>query len=284
MRHLAHPVARTLGAGILASSIVLVGVSIGVSAARAADAGLSQGTVEAPADTAASPGVATAPAQQDHAKQPVFDPIEERLKYLHSRLRITAAQEPLWANIARAMRDNAKAVAPLIRERLEPTKGRNAIDTLDIYEKLGEAQLQGLKDFLAAFRALYDSMSDDQKRIADVIFRTSPLSMVGSIPQFPAELFEPPSEHPYALGAYLPPSEAPGYPYYEYYQSFPPAYPYYPFYPGWIPGPFIGFGSSVFLFPRHDYHHHVFVPSRPPFRAGFPRTWAGPRTQTFRAR
>jgi LTXXQ motif family protein len=289
--HLAHSVGRTLAAGVLGGSVALASASIGAMPARAADAGLAQDTGDAAQDGAAAPGPAVAPTQQDrgqqdHGKQPAFDPIEERLRYLHGRLRITPAQEPLWANVARAMRENAKSVAPLIRARLQPTKNRTAIDTLDIYEKLGEAQLQGLKDFLAAFHALYDSMSDEQKKIADVMFRTSPLSMVGSIPEFPPEeLVELPPSSSYALGAYLPPPVAPVYPPYEYYPPLPPRYPYYyPYYSPWIPGPAVGFGSSFFLFPRHYYHHHVFVPSHRSFRAGFPRTWAGPRVQSFRAR
>lgn len=282
MCHLAHSVARALAAGILPISTALASLSIGVPLAHAQD------TIDAPQDTPAPPGRANAPTQQDHAKQPAFDPIDERLKYLHDRLRITPAQEPLWANIARVMRENAKAVAPLARERLQPTKKRTAIDTLDIYEKLGEVQLQGLKDFLAAFQPLYDSLSDDQKKIADVIFRTGPLSMIGSIPELPEQLVELPPAGSYALGAYPPAAGALPYPSNEYYTPYP-AYPYYPYYLPWTPGPFIGLGSSFFLFPRHsyhyhEYHHHVFVPPHPSVRAGLPRTWAAPRMQSFRAR
>lgn len=281
--HLAHSIVRTLALGLLGGSVVFASASIGAIRAHAADTGLAQDRDNAAQDSAAPPGPAFAP--QEHGKQPAFDPIEERLKYLHSRLRITPAQEPLWANVARAMRENAKAVAPLIRERLQPTKNTTAIDTLDIYEKLGETQLQGLKDFVAAFRALYDSMSDEQKKIADVIFRTSPLSMIGRIPEFPEALVELPPSSSYALGAYGLPSGVPVYPPYEYYYPpFPPAYPYYPCCGPWIAGPVFGFGPSFFLFPRHYYHHHVFVPSHPPFRSGFPRTWTGPRVQSFRAR
>jgi LTXXQ motif family protein len=191
----------------------------------AAETGLPAETADAPAGTAST-------------YPPTIDPIAERLKYLHDRLRITPAQEPLWADLARVMQDNAKAVAPLIRERREVTKNRTAVETLDIYERLGEVQLEGLKNFLAAFRALYDKLSEQQKKVADVIFRTSPLSMVGGIPEPPQELAE------------LPPSIQPlPYPPYEYYP-----WPYYP----WGVGLF-GLGTSFFLFPR-PYRYHVFLP------------------------
>jgi LTXXQ motif family protein len=226
----------------------------GLPMASAAETGLPAETAEAPADVASTPPSATA-----HPKQPVFDPIAERLKYLHDRLRITPAQEPLWADLARVMQDNAKAVAPLIREQLQVTKNRTAVETLDIYERLGEVQLEGLKNFLAAFRALYDQLSDQQK-IADVIFRTSPLSMVGSIPEPPRELVELPPSSPATLGAYPPSFEPLPYPPYAYH----PAYPYYPYYPWpyypWVAGPLFGLGTSFFLFPG-PYHHYVFLRS-----------------------
>ncbi len=139
--------------------------------------------------------------QEYRARQPAFDLLAARIKYLHERLHITPAQEPLWANLAQVMRENAKSVAPLLKERFQTAKSGNAINSLSTYEKLGEAQLDGLKKFTAAFQALYVSLTDYQKKIADSVFR---------LPQFPEQLVTP---SPYA--------------YYPSYST-PPAYPLFP--------------------------------------------------------
>jgi periplasmic protein CpxP/Spy len=112
---------------------MLVPVGMAVAAlpmSPAAEAGLPTETADEPAGTASIPPSAT-------TRPPAIDLIAERLKYLHDRLRITPGQEPLWADLARVMQDNAKAVAPLITERLQATKNRTAVETLDIYERLG---------------------------------------------------------------------------------------------------------------------------------------------------
>ena len=64
--------------------------------------------------------------------RPALDPLAERMKYLHDRLRITPAQEPLWANLAQVMRDNATAMAQLLKERFQTLKSGNAIDSITL--------------------------------------------------------------------------------------------------------------------------------------------------------
>jgi hypothetical protein len=185
------------------------------------------------------PGPAQTPTQES------FDPTAARIKYLHDRLRIAPAQEPLWANVAQVMRDNAAAVMPLLRERIRIAKNGNAIDYLDAYEKLGEAQLNGIRKFIVAFQTLYNSLSDDQKKIADAIFRLGPLSMVGGIPEMPAQLA--------VLAPYY--SYPPPYPYYPPYPTYPPyaAYAYYPPYGPWFWGPPLRLGGHFLFF--HERHH-----------------------------
>ena len=118
----------------------------------------------------------------------LFDPTA-RIKYLHDRLRITPEQEPLWDTVAQAIRDNARDIVPLIRERFRATTSGSALDVLHSYEALGEAQLDGLKKFIAVFGALYASLSEGQKKIADAILREGPLNaMVSGVPEIPAPL------------------------------------------------------------------------------------------------
>jgi periplasmic protein CpxP/Spy len=265
MCYRARSVTRTFAALALPMGIAFVGLSGVASRAQGAITGLPPDKIDTTQDSATPSRSANAPAQQDRTRQPAFDPIAERLKYLHDRLRITPAQEPLWADLAQVMRENAKAIESLAKQRLQPTPNRTAVETLSIYEKLGEVQMDGLKKFLSVFQALYNGLSDQQKKIADVLFRTSPLSMVGSIPALPEQLFEPPSSTVYAYNALPPLPGPPVYPSYQY--SLP--YPAYPYYPPWVLGPPIGLGPSFFLLvPRHFHHHRSFVPFRPPVRMG----------------
>jgi hypothetical protein len=200
-----------------------------------------------------------APSPERRAIQPAFDPIAARVQYLHDRLRITPAQEPLWAKVAEAMRENGKAVAPLIQQRLQSAQHGNAMDALSSYEKLGEAQLDELKKFIAAFEALYSGLSPAQKKIADSLFRIGPLSMIGGIPE-PAEAILAPPPYTQRVPAYSADAMLP--PFYPTYRSYPyyPAYPYYPgfsyysYYP-WPWRPPIVFGApAFFLHEPHRFH------------------------------
>jgi hypothetical protein len=117
---------------------------------------------------------------------PLFDPTA-RIKYLHARLRIMPEQEPLWDTVAETIRNNARDIVPLLRERFRATTSGNALDVLQSDEALGEAQLDSLKKFIAVFDALYVSLSENQKKIADAILREGALNtMVGGVPQVPA--------------------------------------------------------------------------------------------------
>jgi hypothetical protein len=268
-----------LGAATLPVGIVLFGLSGAASRAQEAT-GPPSDRSDAAQDTASPSKPSNPPAKQDRAKQPAFDPIAERIKYLHDRLRITPEQELLWANLAQVMRDNAKAIEPLARDRLQSTPNRTAVETLGIYEKLGETQMDGLKKFIAAFQALYDALSDQQKKIADVLLRTSPLSMVGTIPALPDQLFELPPGSAYASLVLLPSPGPSVYPPYQY--ALP--YPAYPYYPPWIVGFPLGLGPSVFLLVPRRFPPRVFVPSHRPAHSGVPHVGAPRMQQPLRIR
>ena len=86
-------------------------------------------------------------------------------------------------------RDNALDIVPLLREPFRATTSGSALDVLHYYEALGEAQLDSLKKSIAVFDALYVSLSEGQKRIADAILREGPLNtMVSGVPDIPALL------------------------------------------------------------------------------------------------
>lgn len=100
------------------------------------------------------------------------DRTETRIKELHGTLKITQAQEESWNALIQVMRENAKTMDTLIQGRAEKAKSLNAVEDLKSYSEIAEAHSEGLKKFIPAFEALYAAMSDEQKKNADVVFRT----------------------------------------------------------------------------------------------------------------
>jgi LTXXQ motif family protein len=110
-----------------------------------------------------------APAQPMQAR-PKSDAVESRITELKQRLQITPAQMPQWNAVAQVMRDNAQTIRKLVAERSQNQKSITAIDDLRSYETLTEAHAKGMKKLLPTFQALYNSMSDQQKKNADLVF------------------------------------------------------------------------------------------------------------------
>lgn len=108
---------------------------------------------------------ATAPAGEKTAG------VEERIKQLHSELKITPDQESKWNSVAQAMRDNAANMEKLVAEkRQQGPQNMTAVDDLKTYQEFTQTHLDGLKNLTSAFSSLYDSMSDQQKKNADQVF------------------------------------------------------------------------------------------------------------------
>ncbi len=72
------------------------------------------------------------------------------------------------------MRDNASSVHSLVEQRKAQAGQMTAVDDLKSYEAITDAHADGLKKLIPAFEQLYTSMSDDQKKTADQIFRHVP--------------------------------------------------------------------------------------------------------------
>ena len=99
-------------------------------------------------------------------------PVEARIKDLHKRLKITDAQKPQWDALAQVMRDNAQAMEDLQKQRASDTQSMSAVDVVKSYGSVIEAHEAGMKKFIPAFEAMYNSLSDAQKKIADSLFRS----------------------------------------------------------------------------------------------------------------
>jgi dTDP-glucose pyrophosphorylase len=118
------------------------------------------------ATLAFAPGVVSAADKVAHA-----DRAELRITDMHARLKITPAQEELWAKVAEAMRDNAKVMDSLTQARVDHAKDMTAVDDLKSYGEITEAHADGIRKLTPAFAALYAGMSDAQKQEADTLFR-----------------------------------------------------------------------------------------------------------------
>jgi LTXXQ motif family protein len=143
------------------------------TASTTAPATVAAATLRAPVMLAqAAPAPAATPRMQAAAsKASTVDPVEARIKDLHTRLKITSAQEDLWNKAAQMMRENATAMDALRKARTEKTQTMTAVDDFKSYGEMAEAHADGIRKFVPVFSALYDSMSDAQKKNADTIFR-----------------------------------------------------------------------------------------------------------------
>ena len=99
------------------------------------------------------------------------DRVEARIKDMHAKLEISAAQEAQWSKLTEVMRENAKTMDALTQARFEKSTKMTAVDDLQSYSEIAEAHAAGMKKFTPVFAELYNSMSDSQKKDADALFR-----------------------------------------------------------------------------------------------------------------
>lgn len=113
-----------------------------------------------------APLVAFAMDKDAHA-----DKVELRIQDMHSRLKITPAEEMQWAKVAQVMRDDAKTMDTLTQARVDRSKDMTAVDNLKTYGEITEAHANQIKRLIPVFADLYADMSDAQKKQADTLFR-----------------------------------------------------------------------------------------------------------------
>jgi periplasmic protein CpxP/Spy len=104
-----------------------------------------------------------------HAK-PSADRSEARIKELHDKLQITAAQEAQWGNVAQIMRENGATFRASVTDRSTRLKTMNAIEDLKSFQAIADQQSNGLKRLIPAFEALYADMTPAQQKRADHVF------------------------------------------------------------------------------------------------------------------
>ena len=140
---------------------------------------LSSPLTAARADNATNAAIqlAQAAAQQNPAAtgatQGKGETVEQRITTLHTALKITPGEEPLWNAVAQAMRENAAAMDKLVAQvRTTPPQNMTAVDDLKMYQKFAQAHTDGLTNLIVSFEKLYAAMPDAQKKITDDVFRT----------------------------------------------------------------------------------------------------------------
>jgi LTXXQ motif family protein len=99
--------------------------------------------------------------------------VEKHIKELHAQLRITAAEEPQWAQFANVMRENARAMDQAFSQRMQQYPTMNALQNMQSYEQISEAHAQHLQKLVPAFENLYNAMPEQQKQLTDRVFRSN---------------------------------------------------------------------------------------------------------------
>jgi hypothetical protein len=97
---------------------------------------------------------------------------EAQIKQLQGTLNITEDQQKLWDKLVQVMRENAQEMDALTKNMAENTKTMNALEHMKFHSQITEAHLAQLKKLIPPFEAFYNAMSDQQKNITDMIFRT----------------------------------------------------------------------------------------------------------------
>src|SRR5262249_23597705 len=133
---------------------------------------------QAPASVRSDMGKPAAAPSSPLAGHPVAgktaqERVEQRIKELYSQLRITPAERPQWDQFAQVMRDNARDIDQVWLQRVSRVDSMNALENKQSYEQLAEQHAQHVQKLVPAFQNLYNVMSEQQKQLADQVFRAN---------------------------------------------------------------------------------------------------------------
>jgi len=97
--------------------------------------------------------------------------INERITQMHQRLKITPDQQPAWDEFAQVMRDNMTSVEQAYQQRRDQVETMSAPDNMRNFAQIEAERAAGIQKLAASFQTLYDGMSEDQRKVADSMFR-----------------------------------------------------------------------------------------------------------------
>jgi len=99
--------------------------------------------------------------------------VERRIKELHTQLRITAAEEPQWNQFAQVMRENARDMDEAFMQRAQQYPTMNAVQNMQSCEQIAEEHARRVQKLVPVFQNLYAAMPEQQKQLADQVFRAN---------------------------------------------------------------------------------------------------------------
>lgn len=97
---------------------------------------------------------------------------EAQIKQLQGTLNITEGQAPLWNNLTQVMRENAKEMDAMRKDRAENTEPMNAVEHMKFHSQITQSHLSQMNKLIPPFEAFYESLTDQQKNITNIVFRT----------------------------------------------------------------------------------------------------------------
>lgn len=102
---------------------------------------------------------------------------EGRIAFLKAELRITPAQESKWTAFADAVRAGTRGTDKMPAMMADKAKGSTAPAMLESYEQVLSGRLDAVRATRAAFLPLYESLTLEQRKIADELL-ASPMSVM----------------------------------------------------------------------------------------------------------
>ena len=141
------------------------------NATGAPPAAMPQATTATGPSGTSHKGMPTARADGRQPGETMQAAVERRITDLHSKLHITSAQSQQWDQFAQAMRGNAREMDDIYRQRAEKLSTMSAVDNMQSYAQIEQQRAQDMQKLVPAFQTLYASLSDQQKKLADDMFR-----------------------------------------------------------------------------------------------------------------
>jgi protein CpxP len=114
----------------------------------------------------------TAPATTQPAAS-IQQKVEQRIADMHATLNITPAQETQWDAFAQVMLDNAQAMQALESKSAGNMATASAVELLQSYSEIAQQHAQNVQKLSTAFGTLYASLTAEQKKSADEMFRST---------------------------------------------------------------------------------------------------------------
>jgi protein CpxP len=140
-------------------------IGIGSIAATAAPLSAGEPTAIRPSTQSETQG------QPPNTRHNMAAKIEQRITDLHVRLLISPAQQPQWDQFVQVMRDNARSMDEAFQQRIQVIPTMTATANMQSYAQIARDHAQDVQRLVPVFQALYDTMSDTQKRATDQVFR-----------------------------------------------------------------------------------------------------------------